>query len=64
MPRMSKKYSMDLNRIKFEISVTFPEGDPDVVIANLAQLVPHNHDVKGKSTPNEVSVDRYLSTYA
>ena len=61
MPRISKRYNLDLNRIEFEISVTFPEGDPDAVIANLAQLVPYHHNVKGRATPIEVTVAKYIS---
>lgn len=61
MPRISKKYNLDLNRIRFEIAMTFPEGDPDAIIANLSQLVPHFHDMKGKNTPNEITVAKFLA---
>lgn len=61
MPRKSKKYELSMYRIKFDIAVTFPEGDVDVVLANLAQWVPFHHDVKGKSTPIEITVEKYLA---
>jgi hypothetical protein len=54
------KHKMELNRIKFEISLRFDECDVDVIFANECQWVPHHKNVEGSSTPTESSVARYL----
>ena len=62
MPRISKKYELSLNKIKFEIAMTFPECDVDSQLANEAQWVPHFHDTKGTATPIEITVAKYIAT--
>ena len=57
---MGTKYKMELNRIKFEISLRFDECDVDAVFAKNSQWAPHFHDVEGSSTPTEESVANYL----